>query len=448
MTAMLLDLLRAARGAGVKISVAESLDAFRAAEVVGYNDRQTLRDTLTLSLAKTLEDKRAFEACFDLFFQRDTVTTGEDPETPSAPRPPTGEPGKHDGLSPLSSMVLNNDQAGLAAAMEGAADAIGASNISLFTQTNMFAWRMLEQMGLPELDRDIANLRGEDNDEATAERLEQARAALGAQARTFMERQLTLFSAGTTREIREGALRNVRLSQLDRRDMDRMRALVREMAKQIATRYSRKRWKARRGHLDTRRTLRKNMSFDSIPFHTIWKRTRIDKPTVMALCDVSGSVAAVSRFLLMFLYSLTDALAGIRSFAYSNHLIEVSDILARREIDDAIDEVMKVVGFGSSDYGRCFADFAEIAMRDIDRQTTVIILGDARGNRNEPRLDLVKQIFERASRVIWLNPEPESLWGTGDSDILRYESFCHEVKSCGTLVQLERIIAEMMQAAQ
>ena len=156
----------------------------------------------------------------------------------------------------------------------------------------------------------------------------------------------------------------------------------------------------------------------------------------------------MARFLLMFLYSLTDVLSGIRSFAYSNHLIEVSDILARREIDDAIDEVMKVVGFGSSDYGRCLADFSELALRDIDRQTTVIILGDARGNRNEPRLDLLKQIFERANRVIWLNPEPRSLWGTGDSDILRYEPYCHQVTPCGTLAQLERVIAEMMQQAQ
>lgn len=441
MTAMLLDLLRAARGAGVRISTAESLDAFRAAEAVGYADRTALRDTLTLSLAKSLEEKRAFEACFDLFFQRETVTAGEEADRP-APE------AAQDGLSPLAGMLLANDQAGLAAAMEGAADAIGASSITLFTQTNMFAWRMLEQMGLPELDRDIAALREPDGDAAIAERLEQARAALGTQARAFMERQLTLFAAAATRETREGALRAVRLSQLDRRDMDRMRALVRDMAKQIATRYSRKRWQARRGHLDTRRTMRRNMSFDGIPFHTVWKRTRIDRPTVMALCDVSGSVAAVSRFLLMFLYSLTDVLSGIRSFAYSNHLIEVSDILARREIDDAIEEVMKVVGFGSSDYGRCLADFAEIAMRDIDRNTTVIILGDARGNRNEPRLDLLKQVFERANRVIWLNPEPRPLWGTGDSDILRYDPFCHQVSPCGTVVQLERIIAEMMQQSQ
>lgn len=444
MTAMLLDLLRAARGAGVPISAAESLDAFRAAEAVGYADRQALKDSLALTLGKTLETKRLFEACFDLFFQREMVTAGEDAED----APARGEEAERDGFSPLANMLLGNDQAGLAAAMEGAANAIGASNIALFTQTNMFAWRILEQMGLPELERDIARLRENGEDEATAERLEAMRAALGAQARAFMERQLTLFAAGTTREIREGALRSVRLSQLDRRDMDRMRTLVREMAKQIATRYSRRRWKDRRGQLDIRRTMRRNMSFDSIPFHTVWKRTRIDRPSIMALCDVSGSVAAVARFLLMFLYSLTDVLAGIRSFAYSNHLVEVSDILARREVDEAIDEIMKVVGFGSSDYGRCFADFAEIAMRDIDRQTTVIILGDARGNRNEPRIDLLKQIFERSNRVIWLNPEPPSLWGTGDSDILRYEPFCHQVTSCGTLTQLERVIAEMMQQSQ
>ena len=446
MADMLLDLLRAARGAGVRISVAESIDAFRCADAVGYADRQALKDTLSLSLGKTLEDKRLFEECFDLFFQRETITSGEDAGSPQH-RPPTDD-GEHDGLSPLSTMLLNNDQAGLAAAMEGAAQAVGATNIALFTQTNMFAWRIIDQMGLPELDRDIAHLRNDAADEATAERLEQMRAALGQQARAYMERQLTLFSAGTTRDIREGALRNVRLSQLDRRDMDRMRALVRDMAKQIATRYSRKRWQDRRGHLDIRRTMRRNMSFDSIPFLTIWKRSRIDRPSIMVLCDVSGSVAAVARFLLMFLYSLADVLAGIRSFAYSNHLIEVSDILARREIDDAIDEVMKIVGFGSSDYGRCLADFAEIAMRTVNRQTTIIILGDARGNRNEPRLDIMKQIFERANRVIWLNPEPPSLWGTGDSDILRYEPFCHQVTPCGTLLQLERVIAEMMQQAQ
>ena len=443
MTEVLLRLLRAARGAGVQISTAETLDAFRATDVVGFSDRTLLRDALTLSLAKTEEEKRSFEACFDLYFKRETVTAEE--ADPDEALLPLGEQDA-EGISPLSRMALKNDQSALAAAMEQAADAVGATNISLFTQTNMYAWRMLDQMGLPELDRDIEARRSSGRDEE-ADRLEAARRALGAQARAYMERQLTLFSAGTTREIREGALRAVRLSQLDRRDLARMRALVREMAKRLATRYSRRRWKARRGHLDTRRTLRKNMAYDSVPFNTIWKRTRVDKPSVMALCDVSGSVAAVARFLLMFLYALSDALREIRSFAYSGHLIEVSDVLQREDTEAAIDKIMEMVGFGSSNYGRALQDYSDCAMRDVDRDTTVIILGDARGNRNDPRVDIMRQIYERAARVIWLNPEPVSLWGTGDSDMFRYQPYCHQVTSCGTLAQLERVVSDLLRAA-
>ncbi|HEY0419809.1 MAG TPA: VWA domain-containing protein [Acetobacteraceae bacterium] len=445
---MILRLLRAARGAGVRISTAEALDAFTVADAVGFADRAILRDALTLSLAKTVEEKRLFEDCFDLYFTRDAIAppkppTEEDESASEAGLPDADSAG---GSSPLGRMLMDRDGAGLAQAMELAGEAIGASNITLFTQTNLYARRILDRMGLPALDREINRRRasGEEGDAAFAERLAQARAALAEQARAFMERQLTLFSAGATRETREMALRALRLSQMDRRDMARMRALIRDIAKRLAARHSRKRWRDRRGVLDTRRTLRRNMGVDSVPFHTVWKRTRIDKPRVMVLCDVSGSVAAVARFLLMFLYSLADVLAGIRSFAFSGHLIEVSDMLARGDVEDATAKILDAVGFGSSDYGRCLADFERIAMRDVTRHTTVIILGDARGNRNEARVDLMQAIFGRAARVIWLNPEPRTLWGTGDSDMLRYMPHCHQVTSCNTVTQLERVVDDIL----
>ncbi len=428
----LLRLLRAARGAGVRISSAETLDALAAAEAVGFADRQVLRDALTLSLAKSLAEKQIFETTFDRYFQRDA------PEMQDAPAE------RHD-LPDLAQQLLAGDAAGLAIAMEAAAEGIGASGITLFTQTNLFARRMLDRMGLPALEREITARRAAGEAEL-ADRLEQARTALGAQARGYMERQLALFAAGTSREIREQALRRVRLSAMDRRDVVRMRALIREIARKIATRYSRRRWQARRGVLDARRTLRRNMGHDGVPFRTVWKRTRIDKPRVMVLCDVSGSVAPVAHFLLMFIYALADVLAGIRSFAFSNTTVEVSDLLARHDIDQAAERVMQAAGFGSSDYGRSLAAFADLALGAITRDTTVIVLGDARGNRNEPRVDLMQAIFARASRVIWLNPEPRSLWGTGDSDMPRYQPYCHQATSCNTLDQLERVMDELLRS--
>src|SRR2546421_9816455 len=61
---------RAARGAGVHLSPAESIDAMRAVSKIGFADRDILRDTFLLTLAKTQDEKRALGDCFDLFFSQ------------------------------------------------------------------------------------------------------------------------------------------------------------------------------------------------------------------------------------------------------------------------------------------------------------------------------------------------------------------------------------------
>ena len=55
---------------------------------------------------------------------------------------------------------------------------------------------------------------------------------------------------------------------------------------------------------------------------------------------------------------------------------------------------------------------------------------------------------KRANRVIWLNPEPQSLWGTGDSDIFKYMPYCHLVTTCNTVASLERVVDDILRAAQ
>ena len=446
MNDVLLRLLRAARGAGVRISTGEVLDAFQAAEAVGYSDRLALRDALTLSLAKTIDERAAFEATFDTYFRREALG-GTAPQGANGRAAPGEAPDLEGVESPLAQRLLSDDQAGVAAMMEAAGEAAGASNIRLFTQTNLFARRMLDRMGLPELEREITALRELGREELAA-RLEAARKALGDQARAYMERQLTLFAAGATKELRENVLRNVKLSQLDRRDYQRMRGLVRDMALRIASRYSRPKKVDLRGHLDIRRTLRRNMAHDAIPFRTVWKRKKVEKPKIVAICDVSGSVASVARFLLMFLYALTDTLAGIRSFAFSSKLVDVSGTLEEEDIDEAITKILNDVGFGSTNYGRCLEIFCDTHLKHVDRRTTIIVLGDGRGNRNPARTDLMKQLFDRSARVIWLNPEPQPLWGTGDSDIFKYMPYCHLVSTCNTVASLERVVDDILRAAQ
>src|SRR4051812_9556137 len=53
--------LHVARGAGLRVSAAEGIDAARAVDVVGYADRTLLKDTLGAVLAKTIDEKAIFD---------------------------------------------------------------------------------------------------------------------------------------------------------------------------------------------------------------------------------------------------------------------------------------------------------------------------------------------------------------------------------------------------
>ena len=185
-----------------------------------------------------------------------------------------------------------------------------------------------------------------------------------------------------------------------------------------------------------------------MPFLTAWKRRHRDKPKIIALCDVSGSVARVSDFFLLLIHSLHEVVDDVRSFAFSGHLIEVSDILESKSPEEAMAEIMSKVGFGSSDYGNSFDDFEHGWMNAITPQTTVIVLGDARSNNLDPRADIVRRIAERSKRLVWLNPEGRMAWGWGDSEMPRYSTFCTVVRQCATAQQLERAVSDIVASYQ
>jgi uncharacterized protein len=441
-----------ARGTGLRVSAAEGIDAARAVDLVGFEDRTLLKDTLGLILAKTPEEKGLYDEAFELYFKRDEFAGGGEAEEPAAGEmPQRGPQAGGDGMGgsggqSLGQLLESDDRAALAAEMEKAAREAGVENIRFFTQKNLYARRILDRMGLRGLERDMEAMRQTgafDRAQVLEGKVEQLRDAV----RDFVERALLLYAKGETEKFREELLKSTRLSNIERRDLERMRVLVRQMAKKLAARYAKTRRRRLRGQLDTRRTLRRNMGWGGVPFITVWKQKRIEKPRVMVLCDVSGSVAAMSGFLLMFLYALNEALSDIRSFAFAGSLIEVSEILEKEPVEQAISKIMQTIGYGSSNYGNSFADFEDGWMQFVNNKTTVIILGDGRGNRTDPRTDVVGRLSQRCKRIIWLNPEYRSAWGTGDSDMYRYAPFCNLVTVCNTLRHLERVITDILEDA-
>jgi uncharacterized protein with von Willebrand factor type A (vWA) domain len=346
----------------------------------------------------------------------------------------------------LVGQVLRGDDAALSQAMEAAGAQVGAGNIRLSTQRNLLVRRLLDAMGLREFEAMIHALRAnnDEEDRRLAARLAEGRQRLFQRAGAYVDREAALHAGESGRRLREALLTEQTLTAIAPEDFRAMERLVRRMAKRLATRYARKRRHAKRGRLDVRATLRQSMGYGGVPFEIVWKTKILHKPKIVVICDVSRSVATAAQFLLLFLYALGETVEKLDAYAFSDRLVSVDDVLDAETVDDAIAIILARIGFRPTDYGRALGDFRDLAGASLDRRTTVIVLGDGRSNGADPRLDLMREVADRARAVVWLNPEPETFWNQGDSEMHAYRRFCTVARTCNTLKGLERIIDDVL----
>lgn len=476
MATKLLGFINVLRSHDVRISTAETLDAMAVITLLGYSSRTTLRDGLCLALAKTAEEKATFVKCFDRYFEyalpdaaNEAVAEPADAsrdldprlleqadalleriqgeaETPRASFDLEGEMAADTQLNslldtPLMQMLQGDDRNNLALAIARAGERVGLSKIQMFTQKGQFTRKILDALGEEHIRRAVIEL--EQRSSPALAELQVYRDRLRELVRDHVEREYLLHAEGRNRQFMDEILARAKLNHIEHHYLHRVHELVRRMAKKLAARHSRKRTLHKRGQLDMAKTLRRGIANDGVMFNVHWKAVKKNRPQILAVCDVSGSVSAYAKFLLMFLYSLNDILPRVRSFAFSSHLGEVSELVDQYPLEKAIEMVNWKYG-GATDYGSSLLDFVSLALNDIDSRTTVLILGDARNNHGDPKMDIMQSIYQRAGRVIWLNPESRKLWGSGDSEMHRYQRACHFAAECNNLHQLERIIDQLL----
>ena len=451
MVDFLRDFIHILRSSEVRISTSESIDAMHVVSHIGLNDKSLLQDSLSQTLAKSLREKEIFNECFENFFEErymefDNNSDSNDELEDNLNSEEEAE--ELDDIKPsnLEYLFKQSDRNSLMTLMAVAAREVNLSEIRLFTQTGMFTRKIFDAIGLEKLNNDIF-LASRSGDLKREEELKEIRERLRLEIRDYVDNQVKMRTTNAGRQLREDVLSKIRLTQADRSDYTLMSKIIKRMAKRLVSVHSRRKRKARRGILDVRSTIRANQEYDGILFETVWKKTKVDRPKIVALCDVSGSVANVSRFFLMFLHSITDVLPHVRTFAFSNKAGEVTNLFETKDIEIAATETLLINGGGSTDYGQAFKDLEGFIENDIDRKTTVIILGDARSNYGDPRCDILKTIQEKSKRIIFLNPEPKSLWGTGDSEMLRFVPYTSKSKVCSSLIDLEKVVDDMLRSS-
>jgi uncharacterized protein len=208
-----------------------------------------------------------------------------------------------------------------------------------------------------------------------------------------------------------------------------------------------RRKRAKKGRFDIKRTLRQNLEYGGVPFKLRFEKRKKEKPQVVILCDVSDSVRNASRFMLQFVYSLQDLYSRVRSFIFVADIGEVTECFRNNDSKEALDVALKgdiINVYAHSNFGYAFRNFVSDHIGSVNKRTTVIVLGDARNNYNLPHDWCLREIRQRAKKVIWLNPESRNTWGFGDSEMDRYGPHCDLVEECRNLNQLYRVIDRLV----
>jgi len=433
--------VHALRNADVEVTPAETLDAMAVLAHVGVAPRKLLKDALSLTLAKTIADKARFEACFEQFFNpagfveapKQTLLRAFDHAALLAALP------RESTASQLVTMVVEQDRTGLAMAIQREGALAGALEMRALRDKPRVAESIGQLLGLGAL----APLRG-DADAALAVGADYIHRYVSAQIRHYVDAQYALVADATGRRTVLQAALTGNLAQIPKDYEKQIEQAVDAFAEGLRRRYRRRQTTGRRGVLDVRRMLRRNVAYDGALFDLAWQQRRRREACVYIVCDVSGSVARLARFLLIIVHQLTDVLPRVRTFAFSNRLGEVTDAFKKRSASTAAQTAVEHWGGGNTDYGQAWLDLRSLVGTALNRRDTLIVLGDGRNNLYEPRADVLKILANRVGRVIWLNPEPRNYWGEGDSEMRRYAAFCQQVERLATLSDLKRITERLV----
>jgi len=485
---------------GVRVSVAEAADAMLAAAQPGVlADRPTLRAALRMTLIKDRRDDELFDELFTLFFslrpaagpagehdhghehddladtgQLESFTVSETPSELPQQGHSHGRPAdirdyfRPEDLAQRYSLHQEANKIDLASATDqivlskDGADGAREAGASVQLETDRLHNPGLPGQLAPPTGHRVDTALTVAQQETMLGWLEAAVEEIDEQRLEALRRQL----AGVIADLPELLRRyldqladavvearmadRARIETVDERERADLEEALRRLARRLrGARTSRQR-NTPRGRVSPGRTMRRNMRYEGVPFQPVTTSRVADKPRLLLLADVSLSVRATARFTLHLVHGMQSLFTQARSFAFVDAPVEITELFAEHPLERALGLVFDGLPAGglldvdaSSDYGAAFTRLLSEHSAALDRRTTLIVLGDGRGNGNDARVDTFQEITRRVRETIWLTPEPRYSWPLGSCDLPRYAEFCDRVQVVGDLSGLQQAAQQM-----
>jgi uncharacterized protein with von Willebrand factor type A (vWA) domain len=204
-------------------------------------------------------------------------------------------------------------------------------------------------------------------------------------------------------------LRTRDFDQMSADELERARQLVRRLDLGLPPIPRRRTRPAGRGRqLDRARSVRQAMRQGG-ELLRLYRRTRITRPpTLVALCDISGSMGRYSEMLLRFLHTVLAERGRGHVFLFATRLTNVTRALRHRDVDAALAQCGRQVSDWASGtrLGASLREFNRTWSRRVLAQGAVVLLvtdGLERDDAGELAAEAAR-LRRSCRRLLWLNP--------------------------------------------
>lgn len=431
------------RIAGLQISPGEAADCLNAFAIV--SDKVLERKNVMLAtLVKRAVDMPVFEKVYAMYYGKDPH-----PEQDKTSDGNEQQSNKKNNWKDLFENLKQKNELALSEMVNNAVDSLGelkehdAQNFNSLVRRSQIAleWFMAEN----QMERAYWTmpydewLEAKEQFDALKEKVEEA-------VRKKIEDQLG--TRGQEELLKQMNWKEKDFGDLQDEELLEMEHRVILLGKRLASRISRRRKLGKKGIIDMRRLLKKAVSSPGgIPHEFNFLKRKQAKPKLAVLCDISGSVARYSRFMLLMMYILTNRFKKIKAYVFVDGISEITSALLENDWEDAFNKIYresKCSNTGYSDYGKAFERFNKQYLGDIDNKTNIVILGDARNNWFPSGVDEFIVLSEKAKAIVWLNPQAKDMWDKDDSIIATYARYTSAVEECRNLEHLEAIVKKIL----
>ncbi|MEI8051085.1 MAG: VWA domain-containing protein [Actinomycetes bacterium] len=469
------------RTAGIPVSLTEHVDAAAAMAEIDLGDRSTFKSALRATLVKSEDHRGVFDTAFEVYFadraglgdeandESDGDESDEESEEESrnsglkGSGKATGSGGGGGTMSAeelaqlLDRAIRNNDGELRSMVAREAVQRYGGMEPGRPVGGTYYLYRTLRNLDLEAVkERLLAEQRDQGGmknaleerlaDDELGARIDGMKKAIEAEIRRRLVEDRG--AEALARSVRKPLPEDIDVMHATKDEMAQLQRALGPLSRKLAVRLTRKRRHGRKGPLDFRQTVRRSLSTGGVPIDPRYRHPRPAKPEIVVIADISGSVASFARFTLHLVYAISSQFSKVRAFVFVDGIDEVTRLFEHAEDPGAavhrINTEADVIWVdGHSDYGHAFGAFHERWGDEINSRTSVLILGDARNNYHASEAWVVADLQAKARHVYWLNPEPSSYWGSGDSIVGEYAKYCDRVVEVRTLRQLEKFVGEL-----